>query len=60
MTRSADSALSFILRILTDRYDRLVPLRYYEAEVRSLLNTVVNGLYLFFKEGLYSEVFYSL
>lgn len=35
-------------------------MRYYETEVRCLLNTVVNGLYLVFKEGLYSEVFYNL
>lgn len=52
--------MSFVLRVLTDRYDRLVALRYYETEVRCLLNTIVNGIYLMFKEGLYSEVFYSL
>jgi len=52
--------VSFVVRVLFDRYDRLVPLRYYETEIKCLIHTIVNGLYLFFKDGLYSEVFYGL
>jgi len=60
LNRSAESALSFVLRILIDRADRLVFLRYYERELRAVLTGIVNGFYLFLKDGLYSEVFYGL
>ena len=45
---------------MMDRYDRLIPLRYYETEIRLAIQTIVDGLYLVYKDGLYSEIFYSL
>ena len=45
---------------MLDRYDALVPLRYYETELKALLILFVNSIYLFKKNGLYSEVFYNL
>lgn len=59
-SKSADSALAFVLRILLERSDWLVSLRYYETEIRALLTTALNGFYLVWKDGLYSEVFYNL
>lgn len=59
-SKSADSALAFVLRILLERSDWLVSLRYYETEIRALLTTLLNGVYLVWKDGLYSEVFYNL
>ena len=52
--------MAFVIRILFDRYDRLVFLRFYETEIKCLFHTLINGIYLFKKDAFYSEVFYGL
>lgn len=53
-------AISFSLGVLSDKINFLVPFRYLNQEITSLACACIDGYYLFYTKGTFSENFYSI